>query len=381
LSFARRGENYRRNLFFIGREHLLHHLHEQLGPGKEVAITPSSALHGLGGIGKTQTALEHAYRYAQYYTAIFWIEAETTESIGTSFLHIAELLGLPEYQDTDQSQIIVAVQRWLTNQHGWLLIWDNVEHLELLQHWLPPTRQGALLFTTRRRALGTLAQGIELPTMTQEEGLLFLLRRAKMLSPEASGEQMRQLFQEIPSMATTAQKLVTALGGLPLALDQAGAYVEETSRRLEDYLELYQMRRAELLKRRGDAILDHPASVVTTWSLSFEQVERANAAAADLLRICAFLYPDAIPEELFRERTIFLSEGLESVVIDTIQLHEAFRTVSVYSLLKHHVEERTFSIHRLVQAVLWERMGEQEREEWQWHVVRSLNAAFPQIMP
>jgi tetratricopeptide (TPR) repeat protein len=370
---------YRRNLFFTGREQILHHLHEQLGTGKEVALVSSSALCGLSGIGKTQTALEYAYRSAQHYAAIFWIEAETLEGISASFLRIAEQLGLLEAQEAEHSRVVAAVQRWLATHRDWLLIWDNVDDLEVVQRWVPPTRQGALLFTTRRQALGTLARGIELPTMTLEEGALFVLRRAKVIPPEATGEHLRHLLRERPSAYATAQQLVMALGGLPLALDQAGAYVEETPCCLEDYLGLYQRRRAELLKRRGDTAVDHPASVVTTWTLSFEQLERANGAAADLLRLCAVLHPDAIPEEFFSAGKAFLGEQLGAAAADPLHLHEAFRAVSAYSLLSHQVQERALSIHRLVQAVLWEAMSEPEREVWQWRAIRALNAAFPEI--
>ena len=95
-----------------------------------------------------------------------------------------------------------------------------------------------------------------------------------------------------------ALQISEELGGLPLALDQAGAYIEETSCSLSDYLSLYRTRRAEVLKERGGLTGDHPDSVATTWSLSFQRVEEKNAAAADLLRLCAFLAPDAIPEEI-----------------------------------------------------------------------------------
>lgn len=261
------------------------------------------------------------------------------------------------------------------------MIWDNVEDLELLRRWLPSTRKGALLFTTRRQTLGALAQGIALPTMREEEGLLLLLRRAKILPGEAKSKQMWQLFREKPGLSAAAHKLVTVLGGLPLALDQAGAYVEETPCLLEDYLELYQVRRVTLLKRRGDAVVDHPASVIATWSLSFERVEHLDAAAADLLRLCAFLHPDAIPEELFREGATLLGEQLGLIGTDALQAHRVFQTVCAYSLLKRQVEERTLSIHRLVQAVLWEQMDEQEREVWQWRAIRVLNRVFPDIRP
>lgn len=371
----------RRNPFFTGREHLLRQLHEQLSSGKDVALTPSSALYGLGGIGKTQTALEYAYRYAQHYSAVFWIDAEGDENIHASFLRIANQLGLAVSQMAETLQVISAVQRWLASHHGWLLIWDNVEDLELVQRWLPPTRQGALLFTTRRQALGALAQGIELSTMTEEEGVLLLLRRAKVLPPEASDEHVHQLRHRQTPTFLAAQALVAALGGLPLALDQAGAYVEETPCRLEEYWELYQVRRAELLKRRGDTALDHPASVVTTWSLAFEQVARTNAAAADLLRVCAFLYAEAIPEELFRDGAAALGEQLGLVAADVFLLHDVFRAVSAYSLVKRNLGEHTLSIHRLVQAVLWEEMGDQERQVWQRRAIRALDTAFPEIIP
>lgn len=148
-----------RNLFFTGREETLAALHRSLGTEGAVALTQSYALHGLGGVGKTQTALEYAYRHALEYNAIFWIEAETIERTLFSLQRIAELLQLPERAATDQPRIIEAVQRWLVTHDQWLLIWDNLEDLELPHRLLPPTRQSTLLFTTRRQALGTLARG------------------------------------------------------------------------------------------------------------------------------------------------------------------------------------------------------------------------------
>src|SRR5437660_2445152 len=174
-----------RNPFFTGREEILEMLHTQLGIDQTVALTHSSALHGLGGIGKTQIALEYAYRHALEYSAVFWIDAETVEQIVSSFLRVADVLQLPGRDDEDQPCIVAAVQRWLNTHSQWLLIWDNVEDIATLDHFLPCYRQGALLITTRRQTLGTLARGLPLSPMEQEEGMLFLLRRAKLLEPEA----------------------------------------------------------------------------------------------------------------------------------------------------------------------------------------------------
>src|SRR5262249_32301784 len=152
------------------------------------------------------------------------------------------------------------VQRWLSTHGQWLLIFDNVEDLTLLQRFLPATRAGAILITTRRQALGTLAQGIELPQLSRKEGLLLLLRRAKVLSQEATPAFLASFAKRRPGEYQAAVHLVNAVDGLPLALDQAGAYIEETQCSLTDYLALFQTRRAQLLNRRGEVPGGHPAS-------------------------------------------------------------------------------------------------------------------------
>ncbi|HLJ33402.1 MAG TPA: NB-ARC domain-containing protein, partial [Ktedonobacteraceae bacterium] len=176
---------FSRNPFFTGRDGILEEVESLLHASPAVALTQSFAFHGLGGIGKTQLAVEYAYRHALEYTAIFWIAAETVESIIASFLAIAEVLSLSEREEAVQQRIVTAVQHWLSTHKGWLLIWDNLEDLELLQRFLPSTRHGATIITTRCQAVGTLAQGIQLQTMPLEEGMRLLLCRAKVLAPPA----------------------------------------------------------------------------------------------------------------------------------------------------------------------------------------------------
>jgi tetratricopeptide (TPR) repeat protein/transcriptional regulator with XRE-family HTH domain len=372
---------YPRNPFFSGREEILETLHKCLAGDQVVALTQSYALHGLGGVGKTHLAVEYTYRHNLEYSAILWIGAESVETILSSFVTIAELLQLPERQEADQQQIVAAVQRWLSTHRQWLLVFDNVEDLKLLQGFLPATSQGAVLITTRRQAPGTLAQGIELSPMKPEEGLLLLLRRAKVLDPQAGPEQMEEIEVQRHGEYQAAQELVTAMDGLPLALDQAGAYIEETSCSLGDYLKLFQTRQAQLLGRRGEAPSDHPASVVATWSLSFEKVEQANPLASDLLRLCAFLHPDAIPEEILLQGITFLDKQSETKVADRFQLHEAMRTVSAYSLLRTQRGEQTCSMHRLVQVVLRNGMDEAQKQKWIDLAIHVVDTALPPVEP
>ncbi len=112
---------YPRNPFFTGRDPLLEQLHQQLAHEHRVAFSQSIVLSGLGGIGKTQTAIEYAYRHVHDCTAVFWIGAETAERLVSSFLTLAETLQLPEQQESEKLQVVRAVQRWLATHQGWLL--------------------------------------------------------------------------------------------------------------------------------------------------------------------------------------------------------------------------------------------------------------------
>jgi len=370
---------FQRNPFFTGREEILEALHTQLGGNQAVALTQSSALHGLGGVGKTQLAQEYAYRHALEYSAVFWIGAETSENIISSLLHIAEVLQLPGRDDKDQQHVVAAVQHWLTTHSQWLLIWDNVEDLALLDRFLPSTRQGAILITTRRQVLGTLARGIDMLPMEREEGMLFLLRRAKVLESEVTSEQVRQLAAQMSSQYAAAAELVIAMGGLPLALDQAGAYIEETKCSLPAYLELFRTRRATLLQQRGEGSRHHPESVATTFTLAITATAERHPTVWDLLRICALLQPDAIPEELLRQGAEHLGATLEAACCDTLEWNRVVAIACSYSLLYRQAEEQTLSMHRLVQAVLLDAMTEAELLQWQQRTVHLLNAVFPEI--
>jgi tetratricopeptide (TPR) repeat protein len=364
---------YRRNPFFTGREDILAHLYAVLQNNKAAALTQPQAISGLGGIGKTQIAVEYAYRYRTHYQAILWIAASSREAFTADFVMLAALLDLPEQHEQDQDIVVRAVRRWLATHTDWLLILDNVDNPEMIADFLPVHSTGDVLITTRLQALGTLAQSVEVEKMGLDEGVIFLLRRTKVLAADASLDQSTKESQ------AQAIEIVTALDGLPLALDQAGAYIEETRCGLSQYSDLYGTRRRELLQRRGRFPVDHPDSVAATWSLSFQQVEQESLAAADLLRLFAFLDPEAIPEEIIILGAAELGPALEEVESDPLKLDKIIELLLRFSLIRRTSELKSLSMHRLVQAVLKDGMNKDTQHLWAERAIRAVNLAFPDV--
>jgi hypothetical protein len=163
----------------------------------------------------------------------------------TSYVTIAGLLELSEIDSQDQTLAMEAVKRWLRSSQGWLLILDNADDLGTTRAFIPSGEKGHVLLTTRAQAVGVIVRRVEIQEMGTEEGALFLLRRAKYIVERA-------LFQAAsPADQATAKEIATQLDGLPLALDQAGAYIEETGCGLTGYLDLY--RRPSGAPRSRDA--------------------------------------------------------------------------------------------------------------------------------
>jgi tetratricopeptide (TPR) repeat protein len=359
------------NPFFTGREEILALIRARFQTDHATALSQPQAMSGLGGIGKTQIALEYTHRYRHDYQAVLWSRADTREALISGYVAIAHLLNLPQKDEQDQGPVVQAVLRWLTAQAGWLLILDSADDLTMVREFLPTAFDGHVLLTTRAQAMGGLAYRLEVDTMDGEVGALLLLRRAGLVAHDASLETAS------PADVALASEITEELGGLPLAIDQAGAYVEETQCGLAWYLQLYQTRRARLLQRRGGVVPDHPELVATTWSLSFERVEQLRPAAADLLRLCAFLHFDAIPEEIITQGASHLGPRLSSVKEDPLLFDDIIAILGAYSLIRREPGSRILSIHRLVQAVLRDAMDEKLAQQWANQAVQAINQVFP----
>ena len=359
-----------RNLFFIGREDSLSQLHDQLESGQTAAL--SQAISGLGGVGKTQLAVEYAYRYYQDYQAVLWAHAENIEVLNSSYTEIATLLNLPVKDLQDQATITQAVKVWLQNYRNWLLILDNADELDILRSFLPPRLGGHVIITTRAVALGQFAHRLLVETFPQEQGILFLLRRAGLITLNAD------VSQALPEDQALAQQITQEVGGLPLALDQIGAYLEATGCSLAAYWQLYQQHRVDLLKDYRGMLVDHPP-VATTWSLSIARVEERNPAAADLLRLCAYLAPDAIREDMLMQGADTLPPTLAAVVADGYLLDRAIEVLRAYSLITRDTQTKALAVHRLIQTVVRDSLPAEAQNQWMLHAVALVNQAFPDV--
>ncbi len=368
---------YIRNSHFTGRDELLSHLQERFAPREaeqsmtiqHAALTQSQAIKGLGGIGKTQAAIEYAYcaREQGRYTHTIWVSATSEETVLASFAALRDMVpALRHPEENDQHAVANAALRWLEQcLDPWLLIYDNADDLSLLPAYLPKAGRGNILLTTRASAVGVLAASLEVEVLPLSEGVQLLLHRVG--HEREVDEQERE----------EARGIVLALGQFPLAIDQAGAYIEETGCSLSDYLEIYQQHQYELLAQRGKQATGYPDSVATTWSLAFERVERTNPAAAELLRLCAFVAPDQLPEELLTEGAPHWPAALQEAVRDRFRFNQVLSTLLGFSLIKRVGRERMLSLHRLVQVVQRERMAPEEQRQWVERLVCAMYAVLP----
>jgi tetratricopeptide (TPR) repeat protein len=345
-----------RNLTFTGRDGLLERMHQQLDAGDTRSDGPmallAGALYGLGGVGKTQLALEYAHRYGADYDLVWWIPSENPLLVPTTLARLAARLGLPSVGD--QEQVAAAALEELRGRDRWLLVFDNADEPETVARWQPAAGGGRLLVTSRNPAWGALAQPIRVEVLDRAEAVRLLLRRAADQDHAA------------------ADQLAEQLGDLPLALEQAAAYLEQTGMPLGAYLAAYRRRHQQLLTK-GRPVA-YQGQVDTTWQLSLDQL---SPAAIALLELCAFLAPEAIPLDLFSAAPDRLPAALATAVAEDgdLAVQEAVGACYRYSLV---ARDRTgLRVHRLVQQLVRAHLADRDRQERISTVVELLAAGFP----
>jgi len=359
------------NPFFTGRQGVLGDLRAAFLVAEARVL--KQVLNGQPGIGKTQVAVEYAYRYSKEYQAILWVTADTRDMLISDYARLAALLDLPERDDPDTQRVIDGVKQWLNNHSGWLLVVDNADDPNILGDFLPQEGQGHVLLTARDPEVGTRVSTIVVEKMERVVGATLLLRRAGIVPEQGWLNEASRHDRK------TALEISEEMDGHPLALDQAGAFIAETGCTVGEYLDFYHKRRDRLLQERGRKYFGHPTSLASTILLSFEQVEQVNTLAASVLRMCAFLHPDDIPEELFTSGDFSLPETFHPVAAETYFLAEAMRALVRYSFIQRRTEDKTVSIHRLVQDVIKDQMNDATQFDWVRHVVWVVAQTLPRL--
>jgi len=345
---------HNRNPNFTGREEHLASLKTALNSGKPAALT--QAIHGLGGVGKTQLALEYAYRSVAEYDIVWWVRSEEPATLAADYASLAKALDLPEKGAADQLLITKAVKQWLEQHPKWLLVFDNAKDRAEVRKYIPRGETGHVLITSRNANWRGTATPLDVKVLKRSESVDLLLKRTGYTDREA------------------ADALADALGDLPLALEQAGAYMEAKGRSLPDYLKMFTDRKNELWDRAGPPP-EYQDTVATTWNIAFDEIMQLSSPGADLLNLCAFLAPDDIPVELLNSGVQYLPESLVAVATDPLAFDDAVDPLRRYSLVE--ITAESISVHRLVQAVTRNRLDEDELKKWAEAAVRIVDEAFP----
>ena len=345
-----------------GRDGDLQTLQQQLGPIPEHAATASTAvaLIGMGGVGKTRLAIEHAWRNAARHSAVLFAPASTPEALNRSLAGLAAVLDLPEKDATEEAVQHQAVIGWLGSHPGWLLILDGIDGkaaAQAVEALLPQISGGQVLFTTRLSKWSAAVQRLPLEVLSTDAAAEFLLERT------ASGRR------EEPDDPATAHELAQDLDGLALALEQAGAYIDERGISFTRYRKDWQERCEMVLSWFDPQLMQYPASVATTWLTSFQQL---SAGAQTLLRRLAWLSPEPIPESLL-EVAIPAGDGHTA---EPIEAMDALVELDRYSLVSRSRQSDSFLLHRLVQEVARQGQLKDPATSQLEPALRWLNAAF-----
>ncbi|MFF0855864.1 tetratricopeptide repeat protein [Streptomyces sp. NPDC003280] len=314
---------------FVGRQDELAELRRLLADQGEAAVTQVSgvrAIHGLGGIGKSTLALHYAHTYRRTYTLVWWVNAASTEQIVASLAALAVRL-CPQWATTVGVQERAAwAMLWLQWHPGWLLVFDNVEEPADLRHYLGTLPDGHHLATSRT------ATGWHTIAPTMPLGLLGAEAAVDLLCTLAFGEG----HAPTPAQRRGAADLAADLGYLPLALEQAGAYLFETGTSPADY--------RQMLGRVMDAAAGGIAperTIARIWHHTLTAVQGRNPQAVILLNSMAWLAPEGIPRTL-----------LAPLCPDPLTLGQALGALYAYNMIAYSADRQAINVHRLVQTVL-----------------------------
>ncbi len=349
-----------RPVVLAGREGLLADLDTQLAG--EVDQQPRIvALYGLGGAGKTSVAVEYAHRHLGELGLAWQFPAEDATVMSAGFAELAAQLGAPDLpRSRDQAASVHAVLA--ASPDEWLLVFDNAPDRAAVEAFLPPAGPGRVLVTSQS-AVWPPGWAVEVRVLDTQAAAEFLVTRA--------GDADQQ----------AARELATQLGGLPLALEQAAAYIQATGTTLARYLSVFRDRRADLLAR-GEAA-GHPADVAATLGLALSRLAEQAPAAAGLLRLLACLAPEPVPLPLLLADAQAAGKLAPDVAAtvgpllgDPVAAGDAVAALRRYSLVTP-AGDGLVLVHRLVQAITRAQVSAEVAGEWEQAAAALVEAAVP----
>jgi hypothetical protein len=337
-----------RPVFLAGREDLLAELEARLADG-ERSGPRVVALCGLGGAGKTSVAVEYAHRQLGRLGVVWQLPAEEPTALAAGFGELAAQLGVAT------GDPVAAVHAALARRDDWLLLFDNVPGPAAIVGLVPPTGGGQVVITSQY-GYWPGGRGLDVPMLNRDVAAAFLLERTG-----AAGEEQ------------AAGELADELGGLPLALEQAAAYMHASGRSITSYLELFRKRRADLLSR-GEAA-GYDKQVATTWSLAFAALGQ-DGPAVRLLRLVACCAAEDIPLDLLLQPHPQLEVLLGPLLDDEMVQDDAIAELRRYSLISAPRDGRV-SVHRLVQGITLDQLSEEVLAAWRQAAAELIGAALP----
>lgn len=360
-----------RNKNFTGRDDILEKLRDgetadlQDGVSSRVTVVlqkrdPDNpvpqGVQGQGGVGKTAIAIEYAHRYRADYDLVWWIPADQLASVRGSLATLATKLHVDAQPAAGIDGLIVAVLDALRRgdpYSRWLLVFDNADQPEEINH-LIPRGPGDVLVTSRNPRWQSVINTVPMDVFTRPESKEFLRKRVPNDLSEAK-----------------ADRLAAELGDLPLALEQAGAMLSETGMPVDEYLRLLKEQTQKILNEGKSP--DYPESMTAAWKLSVAALKQPQAL--EVLRCCAFFGPEPIPRNVFRRGTQETGTPVAEVIANPIQMASAIRELGRYALVT--LDGNSVKVHRLIQALLRDELTEEQRVGYQHEAHLILAAAAP----